>query len=283
MFLLSISIAVAAQPSFTFLTAPHSAETEAYGINNNGQVVGYFQPPLNHWHGFIYDINTQTYTTLAVPGAPHTISTTIAFGINDSGSVVGGYIRMNNGVFHGYLRDSAGNYSAVTFPLQPRGLSQYPTGINNAGDVVGFYALPGANNRNGYLLQQGVFTPLSYPGSTDTVAQAINDGGTIVGWYIINTVVHGFMYANGIYSEVVIPGASLVEVLGINNLGDMVGFYEDASKAGHGFLIKQGNLQTIDCPGTGEYTYLYGINDADMFAGQCGTFGQTPQGFYGTP
>jgi hypothetical protein len=94
-------------------------------------------------------------------------------------------------------------------------LSTAPAGINNYGQIVGYYddgdseqafmrdrdgrfrtiKIPGAqsaraldiNNRGrGFLLRRGVkgpFTPIDFPGAPRTVASGINDRGQAVGFY----------------------------------------------------------------------------------------------------
>ncbi len=67
---------------------PGSVFTAATGINNAGQVVGYYTAPdLFHYHGFVYDATSNTYSTIDPPGASG--SFTLANGINNSGQVVG--------------------------------------------------------------------------------------------------------------------------------------------------------------------------------------------------
>ena len=89
----------AAPYTFTTLNVPGASETQAFGINNAGQVVGTFANSGSGSHGFI---NTGgTFTTLDVPGA----SGTGAGGINNAGQVVG------------FFRDSSGQHGFVASPV----------------------------------------------------------------------------------------------------------------------------------------------------------------------
>jgi probable HAF family extracellular repeat protein len=63
--------------TFTTIDVPGSAS----GINDAGQIVGYFGNPTGH--GFVMD--GATFTTIDVPGA----GATQAWGINDAGQIVG--------------------------------------------------------------------------------------------------------------------------------------------------------------------------------------------------
>ena len=103
------------------------------GINNEGQVVGTdaVGTPTNGFtqYGFIYNINTGTYTTLNDPLAT---GGTFAQGINDAGQVVG--------YFNSASGDQAFLYSNGTYTLLSPSPTSFniATGINDAGKIVGF-------------------------------------------------------------------------------------------------------------------------------------------------
>src|SRR5207244_6442987 len=71
--------------SDTTLDVPGSTSTVASGINDSGQIVGYYEDAGGTWHGFLLDQGS--YTTLDVPGSERTYAT----GINASGQIVGWY------------------------------------------------------------------------------------------------------------------------------------------------------------------------------------------------
>jgi probable HAF family extracellular repeat protein len=59
----------------------------------------------------------------------------------------------------------------------------FPFGINNRGQVVGFY-LDVNQVRHGFLFANGVFTTIDHPlASSDTQAHDLNDRGLVVGLY----------------------------------------------------------------------------------------------------
>ena len=97
--LTAFASSVSAAPyTFTTLDVPGASVTEADGINNAGQVVGFFNDSGVD-RGFI---NTGgTFTTLDVPGARGTN----AFGINNAGQVVG------------VFGDSSGSHGFVASPV----------------------------------------------------------------------------------------------------------------------------------------------------------------------
>jgi probable HAF family extracellular repeat protein len=83
---------------YTVVDPPGSTFSSAAGINDAGQVVGYFTDGSNKYHGFVY--RSGTYATLDPPGA--TGSFTLANGINSSGQVVGEFSDAA-GATHGFL------------------------------------------------------------------------------------------------------------------------------------------------------------------------------------
>lgn len=83
---------------FRTLVVPGSTDyTEAWGINDGGAVVGWYEScdPSCAIHGFA--LIEGKYVSLNYPGA----SETLAFGINNAGEVVGAY--MLNNVTHGFV------------------------------------------------------------------------------------------------------------------------------------------------------------------------------------
>jgi probable HAF family extracellular repeat protein len=96
------------QGSYTTLNVPGSRYTVAHGINDSGQIVGYYWDG-NIEHGFLFDRGN--YTTLAVPGARYTWAT----GINASGQIVRHYWDGNGTKNHGFVPDQ-GNYTTLDVP-----------------------------------------------------------------------------------------------------------------------------------------------------------------------
>src|SRR5437764_13238642 len=78
-------------PVYTYTTLDDPSannNTQAFGINASGQIVGQYTDASNHTHGFLY--SNGTYTTLDDPSASATVGT-FALGINDLGQIVGNY------------------------------------------------------------------------------------------------------------------------------------------------------------------------------------------------
>ena len=98
------------------------------------------------------------------------------------------------------------------------------------------------------------FTPIDYPGATDTFAYGINAAGDIVGEYLddLGSGEHGFVLRNGEFTSFDYPGSAGTAGLGINPRGDIVGQYwlnENNIWTIHGFLLRDGTFYPIDVPG----------------------------------
>lgn len=143
--------------------------TNAYDINNRGQVVGSISTIGVTQTGFLLDLATNNYTVLDVPGS----SSTSAYGINDRGQVVGSYL--SGSVTSGFLLDlSTGIYTTLT---DPGATSTIAYGINNAGLIVGAF-LDGSGNQNGF-----VATPSSVVAVPEPASLALLGGGIgVLAW-----------------------------------------------------------------------------------------------------
>jgi probable HAF family extracellular repeat protein len=68
-------------------------------------------------------------------------------------------------------------------------------GINNAGQIVGYY-YNSTGTEHGYVYTGGSFTTIDVPGATGTGAHGINKAGQISGFYIVGNplpAAHGFV------------------------------------------------------------------------------------------
>lgn len=102
--------------------------------------------------------------------------------------------------------------------------------------IVGFYTNLAANRVEGFLIDDGEFTPLFVPGSTLTRVIDINAAGEIIGNYILAGVFHGFLLGDEGYVSIDVPGATTTRVFGINSHSNVVGLYVATDGKTHGFL-----------------------------------------------
>ncbi len=115
----------------TQLTGPAGAtNTQAYALNNNGQVVGQYTDAGGTTHGFVYDVATATYTTVDDPNAVGGF--TQIDGINDQGQIVGEY--GTGGYVYGFLGTIQGGFETVGDPLAGTTVA---VGAGSAGLSVG--------------------------------------------------------------------------------------------------------------------------------------------------
>src|SRR5215472_8430661 len=219
-------------------------------------------------HGFLYNPNSGTYTTLDDPLATHDPGGgTIANGINGTGQIVGSYATgggMMVFIAHAFLL-SGGTYTTIDDPLATNGT--IASGINAAGQIVGFYS--NATGGHGFLLSGGTYTTIDDPlANNGTIASGINDSGQIVGYYYdASNHGHGFLLSVGNYTTIDDPlGVTLALAQGINNAGQIVGQYENANVF-HGFLLSGGTYTTLDGPSATNFTAASGINDSGQIVG----------------
>jgi uncharacterized membrane protein len=114
----------------------------------------------------------------------------------------------------------------------------YAAGINNAGEVVGWYTYDPAGDSNGFIYDGSTFTtvidPSSNPGLTN--ALGVNDAGQVVGYYFNDSGGHGFFYDHGRYTTLDDPLADGgTYAFGINDAGAIVGYYNEGVDT-YGFI-----------------------------------------------
>jgi uncharacterized membrane protein len=146
-----------------------------HGINDAGDIVGRCFDSNGKEFGFLRS-RDGTFTIVDVPGA----ATTDAWVLDNAGVIVGDYSDAS-GFVHGYLRTLAGEFVTLDFPGYSTGLRW----INERGDITGIYGTDEAGPFHGFLLRDGVFTTVDYPGSfTNGGTLVISNNGLIVGGYV---------------------------------------------------------------------------------------------------
>jgi probable HAF family extracellular repeat protein len=202
----------------------------ARGINHYGQVVGETDflgvtHPVTHaflyQRGKIIDLGTLAGST----------GGSLAFGINDSGDVVGTSIANGNFVpfiyRNGIMSELGTNFTGEALA------------INNLGQIVGV----GMTQSGAFLYQNGSFIDLGTLGGTDppfaaTDALAINNRGQIVGFSHLpnHGHAHAFLYENGAMKDL---GGNSSVAFGINDKSEVVGQDIDKNGLPFAFLYTQ--------------------------------------------
>jgi probable HAF family extracellular repeat protein len=212
---------------------PGATQTQVTAVNDLGDSAGWFTPGTGDDTGFV-DWNG-TYETVPHPtqGCPKCQADPYQIlGLNDTGTAVGWYAT-SKGARQAYQVDQAtGKAKLIKIP---GAVSSVATGINNAGDIVG-YATSAAGVTSGWLLQHGQLTTLQYPGGSNTDALGVNDGDEIVGTYTDSSgVQHGFtllgpLTASPTWASIDDPnGIGSTVVNGVSEYGALAGFYTDPS------------------------------------------------------
>jgi uncharacterized membrane protein len=187
----------------------------------------------------------------------------------------------------------------------PGSSSTTALGINNSGQIVGGYGVPGGghsfllsggsyssfdppfatlssgaagiNNSgqivggyqyatHGYLLSGGNYTDISAYNHW-TTSNDINDSGQIVGGYYTG-VGHSYLLSGGNYTTIDPLGSYSSEARGINNAGEIVGYYGDA--VGHytnGYLLSNGVYTILSVPYDYQQMYTFDINNVGQIVG----------------
>jgi YD repeat-containing protein len=120
---------------------------------------------------------------------------------------------------------------------------------------------------------QGNLVMFDVPGAKETIAQSINDEGTIVGsWRDPTGGYHGFIRdAGGTITTFDVPGSIDTYVVSINHSGAIAGYYIDAPFSTHGYVRDpSGKFTSIDAPGGGA-TQLWDMNDLGETTGDGGS------------
>ena len=218
--------------SYTAINYPGAkGGSYAFGINNSGQIAGFYYDSSYIAHGFLKD--GDTYISIDYPGA----TDTGAYGINNLGQIVGTYYDSSD-MAHGFLKDG-GTYTAIDYPGAIR-TEAY--GINDSGQIVGVY-YDSSYIEHGFLKNGGSYTAINYPGADKTHTYGINNSGQIVGDYYnySSSMSHGFLKDGGSYPVISHPNVALGGngARGINNPGQIVGDYAGADGNIHGFLLER--------------------------------------------
>ncbi len=206
---------------------PNSTMTQVIGINNSLTTSGFYVDNGGTTHGF-YHTSNGTYTNVDFAGTAFNQ----LLSQNDLQQAAGYYSLSadNTTPDFPYVYDEVGGiFEVITIPGAVGGAQA--TGINNTGEVCGFFIDAGQVN-HGWLLNGGVFLQLDYPNSTFTQALGLNNHGQVVGAYMdASGLTHGFLYtiSSGQYANIDDPnGVGATIVNGINDRGAIVGFYGNA-------------------------------------------------------
>lgn len=189
--------------------------TAAFGINDVRQIVG----SSTSLGLFVYDVESQTYTTYIYDGSDYSLETGAS--INNAGVVVG-WARNPAGHYVGLeLRDST--LKAVRIP---GATSTQLTSINNSGAIIAV-ATSASGVQTSYLAQgSGAFKQIVVPDQPTAYAVATNDSNVLAGNYHPTDRLSGFEWQRmGLFKPINEPNVQCTYATGINGEGQVVGSY----------------------------------------------------------
>lgn len=209
---------------------PGSAQTQAIGINNLGDSVGFYVDAKGTTHGFYHNPRLSKWWTIDVPGT----SFNQLLGVNDHGNSAGYYQFGKANIFQPYTRLAPG-----AFRLPPIANAQM-TDTNNREDVTGFQVVSDKVTR-AFVVRGSSVVYFQYPRASFTQALGLNNAGVVVGTYNDTAgTAHGFTYNLNTKSfhAVNVPHSTSTVINGINDRGWIVGFYTAPNKDTIGFVGK---------------------------------------------
>ena len=224
-------------PTFRYVAInfPGAFSTDATGINNFGEIVGFYQQGTNcnsafpspcRTHGFKL-VNKQ-FTAINVSGA---LNTTVN-GVNDGGDVVGVFETTTH-VMHGFLLHHTGQLQIIS---PPSPLFGAPEAVNNSLVVVG----------GDYRWQGGKFTKIDFRTGTaeDQVLSGISNAGIIVGSLFHQDFWNGILKAGGDFDLFPRINGGDTHINGINGRGDVVGIAQVGNGGYVAFHVEAGETST---------------------------------------
>jgi probable HAF family extracellular repeat protein len=240
-------------------TLPGETESVAYGINNSGQIAGFsgndltcaglqFCPePSPPAYAFLLSKGSMVSLLSAVPG----VDASYAYGINDSGQVVGfeyNYSVPGTSPDFPFLYTAGSVVDLGALPgataTDPSAYAySYATGINDIGQVTGNSL--GVNWEHAFLYSGGSMADLgTLPGGGASGAYGINNDGQVVGYSYVSglSTEHAFVYSGGVMIDLgTLPGNSSSLGVGVNDAGQVVGAGDE-----HAFLSTGGVMVDLN-------------------------------------
>jgi len=175
------------------------------------------------------------------------------------------------GAFAQEASDSISIQVITTFDYPGDVTQTVPSGINDRGDIIGFYTDSEDVTRGFVRFPDGTFSaPIVEPNDTVgfTEGRGITDQRLICGWYIgSDEFAHGYFLNRGVFTEFDVDGANETLVDGVNDAGDFVGNYTSETVFAAAFSNIEGMTNTIVIPGDRGNSFAYAINRSRQITG----------------
>lgn len=220
--------------------------------------------------------NATSYRAVKL-GTLGAIGTSVAYGINASGQVVG-YSSTASADLHAFVTGPDGVGMTDLGTLEgPSGFYSSAQGINASGQVVGWSGVPGARLEAFITGPNGVgMTDLGNLGSVGSLAYGINASGQVAGWSATASPNEARAFITGSNGVGLVNlgtlGGSDSYAYGLNANGQVVGQSTTASGASHAFITGPDGVGMTDL-GTlgGSVSIAKGINATGQVVGSSDT------------
>lgn len=234
--------------------------SEAYAINQNGQITGFAQTN-NNYHSFRYTAGVMSDIGARLGGS---LPNSYGFGINDLGHVTGTAYNNSYSVAHAFFYN--GTTAVDIGSLSGQGANG--SAIDNNDQITGYSAANGGVD-HAFRYANGVLTDLGTLGGNWSYGNGINNSNVIVGGSYIDaadSIYHAFATVGNSLSDLNSnldssgAGWVLVEARGINDAGQIVGV-GTLGGVNHGFLLnplpqitRQPTNNTVACQGNASFS-----------------------------
>jgi probable HAF family extracellular repeat protein len=255
---LAVSAAAFALPSYSFTDVGTLGGTSvnAEAVNANGLVAGTASLPA----GGVSPFSSNNGSTSAIgPGA--FTGDSGAFGINDSGQIVG--FGRFGGSSKAFLYSNGTVQNLGTFNNAFGFSVAYD--INNSGQIVG--ETSGLTRGRAFIYENGAMRGLGTLGGGTSIAWAINDQGTVTGFAsLANGQQHAFRYSGSTMVGLGTLGGDFSQGTAISESGIIVGSSNTSSGDFRAFIYQNGAMQQLQGLG-GVTESALGVNDSGYVVG----------------
>lgn len=232
--------------------------SQAYGVNNAGQVTGYSYTTNDEaQRAFLY--SNGVMSDLGTLGGTYSQG----YGINLAGQVTGYSAVAGDSALHAFIYQNGTMTDLGTLG----GTSSKGYALNAVGQSTG-QADDSSNNGHAYLYSNGSMTDLGTLGGSFSYGSSINQNGQIAGTSNLtgDLTAHAFIYQNGVMTSLGTLGGDRSEGNGINESGQVTGISSTANGNSHAFIYSNGSMTDLGTLG-GSYSAGFSINKSGQVTG----------------
>jgi probable HAF family extracellular repeat protein len=235
------------------------------GINSRGDVVGdYYNASDTNFYAFLYTNGKRRNLGALVAGGD-----SIAFAVNDRDEAVG--VSYTHPASNAFIGNAFLYQNGKLLDLTPGNPASVATGINQIGQVTGFYDV-GATHA--FLYSNGQIKDLgTLPTGNSSEAYSINNRGQVAGYSSVNggLAFHAFVYSSGRMQDIGAfgPKSAMNSAIAfcINDHGQVVGEAGLPGGVYHAFLYTGGPLRDLGTYPGHPNTDATGINNSGVIVG----------------